>query len=107
MNFYLDDGAMVLTNPRQSCPKLVKLLELAENAMNLKPKLPKTQVMPLWDGDMASAKSFFSDCCPYFLDANFTPNPLFLGIVLGVDGHILTWERIKPKLLRTFWTLLQ
>ena len=49
VKFYLDDGAMVLTNAAVSCPELVKLLDLIKCTMNLNPKLAKTQVTPLWD----------------------------------------------------------
>ena len=47
MKFYLDDGAMTLTKIILSCPKLVKLLDLAKHAMSLHPKLAKTQITPL------------------------------------------------------------
>ena len=53
--------------------------------------------MPLWDCDMDAARAVFKATCPYFLDAQFTANPLFLGIFLGVGGNVLTWERMKPK----------
>ena len=66
MKFYLDDGAMTLTIT-VSCPKLVKLLDLVKRTMNLHPKLAKTQITPLWDCTMASARDHFSTTCPFFL----------------------------------------
>ena len=72
---------------------------LDKETMSLIPKLSKTQILPLWDCNMDAARAVFKTKCPFFIDAQFTANPLFLGIFLGINGNILTWERMKPKFI--------
>ena len=94
---FADDIGYVIFDIRITFPKFVVCFELFAKVSNVKLKLKKTIVVPLWRGDLNRAKQLISSIVPEWAGVHVAFRAKYLGLQLGPICRESQWSSALQK----------
>ena len=94
---FADDLAAVIWKIWWTLPGLVHAFDLIARISNLRLKIKKTVLVPLWKCDVKNLRVLVKELIPTWAKIGIEPKGKYLGFTLGPGAGNLSWEAAADK----------